>query len=69
MGDVDAPGERLVDLRPALGPRLLDGGVGVDLAGGGGHEALRIVQRAAASQRAPPVAWVFSGQREMDADI
>ncbi len=32
MGDVDAPGERLVDLRPALGPRLLDGGVGVDLA-------------------------------------
>jgi len=47
VGGVDAPGQGLLDLGAALGPHVLDPGVGEDLGGGGGQEAVGSYSEAA----------------------
>lgn len=67
VGDVDAPGERPLDLGPAFRARVRRVDPLERELGRRREEALFIVKRSAVGQAAPAIAALFAGQRQVHA--
>jgi hypothetical protein len=68
VGDIDAPGDRRLDLSPAFGARAFRIDSLEGFPGCGREEAFVIMKRSSVCQAALAISAVFGGQRQVHAN-